>query len=238
MHKHIHNTYIEFTLITYNVYCIYTIYNIHAHSLLMYQCNWNIQCQVFFVIIQLPVVSEILTNNLHLFREIPLARNEKSVQTWATREDDCSYVAPPCLLHVLPLRHRRRPQGPLLQPHPRLWQVHPISSISSFQITIMSSLLHSHGHPHHFDHRSEIPGQVLPYPLQVTASVNLRSIFEVRIWEFVKTKNSIVKHSQVDEVAQSVTVDTTLRFKWKVMLFGLKIQFFCSLEIFLSRTIG
>ena len=32
-------TYIEFTLITYNVYCIYTIYNIHAHSLLMYQCN-------------------------------------------------------------------------------------------------------------------------------------------------------------------------------------------------------
>ena len=40
--------------------------------------------------------------------------------------------------------------------------------------------LHSHYHPHHVDHRSEIPGQVLPYPLQVTASVNLRSIFEVR----------------------------------------------------------
>jgi len=45
--------------------------------------------------------------------------------------------------------------------------------------------------------KSEIPGQVLPYPLAVIASVNLRSIFEV------------------DEVAQSVTVDTTLRFKWK-----------------------
>ena len=27
----------------------------------------------------------------------------------------------------------------------------------------------------------------------------------------------------MDEVAQSVTVDTTLRFKWKVMLFGLKM---------------
>ena len=29
----------------------------------------------------------------------------------------------------------------------------------------------------------------------------------------------------MDEVAQSVTVDTTLRFKWKVMLFALKIHF-------------
>ena len=76
-----------------------------------------------------------------------------------------------------------------------------------------------------FDSRSEIPGQVLPYPLAVIASVNLRSIFEVRN----HPNHYLLQHqfftiSQVDEVAQSVTVDTTLRFKWKVMLFALKIH--------------
>ena len=76
----------------------------------------------------------------------------------------------------------------------------------------------------HFGSRSEIPGQVLPYPLAVIASVNLRSIFEVRN----HPNHYLLQHqfftiSQVDEVAQSVTVDTTLRFKWKVMLFGLKM---------------
>ena len=83
----------------------------------------------------------------------------------------------------------------------------------------------------HLDSRSEIPGQVLPYPLAVIASVNLRSIFEVGN----HPNHHLLEHQfftipQVDEVAQSVTVDTTLRFKWKVMLFALEIHFFALLK--------